>query len=322
VLLAEPWAAATALGYAFDAAREAQAAARASGGLTLSTEVSRRFGEGPRRLLHALSPRAEWRAGTRGLGPVLPGGLAYDEQDLAPAAAAAARADPRRTLSAAPPGGWQQVRLAVRSRLVGTGGAPSLDLDLGQDVDLLGGRRAESFAALGFRAGPVALDAAARAYILGARRPAGVEPPAAASGLDRFSELAAALTVGGPAGDLHASFLAVGPGGSQRLAAGPEPLLDPRPLPADAVAQGTAGFRVRWSAATLAYDVQFTARTLSSPVVGGGKLGPHVFQQTARAAWDSPCRCFRVAVNAALPEGQSLPSFHLSFDFSGAGFRG
>jgi LPS-assembly protein len=317
LLLVEPWGAARVAGYAFDAARGPQGAARASGGLALSTELSRAFGEGPKRLFHAVVPRLEWRAGTRGLGAVLPSGYAYDEQDLAPAPPLSFRAYPQRTLSAAPAGAWQQARLAVRNRLFGVGGSASLDLDVGQDLDLLAGRRAESFAALGFRAGPVTLDAATRAYLLGARRPAGLEAPAAASALDRFSELAATLSVGGARGDVHATLLAVGQGGSQRLAAGPEPLLDPRPLPVDAVAQGSAGFRARWSAATLAYDIQFTTRMLAVPVVGGGKLGPHVFQQTARAAWDSPCRCFRVTVNAALPEGQSIPSFHLSLDFSG-----
>jgi LPS-assembly protein len=320
-LEAEPWAAATGAGYAFEGARGPQADARLAGGLALSTEVARRFGEGEGRLLHAIAPRVEWRAGTAGAGKALPSGYAYDEQDLSPARAPDP-ASPTRALSAAPAGSWQQLRLSLRNRLVAAAGPLSrtaLDLDLGQDLDLESGRRAESFATLAVRTPLLTVDAGARFYALGARRPPGIPGPANPSSLDRFGELRAGVSVGGPRAEIHASFAAIGPGGSQRLAAGDDPFLDPRPLGFEPVAQGSAGFRIRWSAATLSYDADFNARELPAPVVENGRRGPHVWQQTARLAWDSPCRCFRLGLLARLQEGDAWPSAYLTFDLSPRG---
>jgi len=333
-LLAEPWVTATGAGYAFDAARPAQGAARVSGGLALSTELSRTFGAGSSRLLHVVAPRAEWRAGSRSLGPALPSGFAYDDQDAVAAPATAYRAlpgtptpgtaslqAPNRALSAAPVNAWQQLRLSVRSRLVAPAGplpGASLDLELGQDLDLAAGRAAEAFAALSARMGPVTADVGARYHAFGASRPEGSPTPITPSWLDRFPELRASLTVGGPRADVHAAFQAWGPGGSQRLAAGPEPFFDPRPIGLDAAALGTVGFRARWSAAQLGYDLQFTGRTLPTPLVPDGRTGPHVLQQTARLTWDSPCRCFRLGVVAWLREGDRWPGATLTFDV-GAG---
>ncbi|MBI5070308.1 MAG: LPS-assembly protein LptD [Deltaproteobacteria bacterium] len=316
-LAVEPWLAASASAYAFDGsgARRAErvGSARLSGGLALSTELARTFGSGDGRLFHAWEPRAEWRFGSRASGPVLPSGLAFDGADLAPAGSGDPTA-PARSLSAAPPSGYQQLRLELRSRLSGLPGGAAGSLSLGQDLDLGNGRRAESFAGLSLRAGPVTCDVESRFYSLGAGRPPGAPAAPFPSGLDRLGELRAVVTVGGPRAEVHASFLAFGPGGSQRLAAGEDPLFDPRPLGLDPVAQGSAGFRVRWSAATLAYDLDYTARKLAVPLVEGGTLDPHVFQHTARLGWDSPCRCFKLGVSARLREKDKLPTVGLTFD--------
>jgi len=331
VLLAEPWVSASAAGYAFDAARPVQAAARLAGGLALSTELSRTFGAGASRLLHVVEPRAEWRAGYRPVGPALPSGYAYDELDAAPAAGqgfqlrvpsgAPSGADPlkipNRALSAAPAAAWQQLRLSVRSRLVAPGGplpGAGIDLELGQDLDLAAGRAAEAFAALSARAGGVEAEVGARFHTLGAHRPSGSPTPVTPSWLDSFPELRAGIKLGGPRAEVHAAFQAWGPGGSQRLAAGPEPFFDPRPIGLDAAALGTVGFKARWSAAQIGYDLQFTGRTLPTPLVPDGRTGPHVVQQTARLTWDSPCRCFRLGVIAWLREGDRFPGATLTFD--------
>jgi LPS-assembly protein len=329
----EPWLAAAGAGYSFEGPSRSQADARASGGLALSTELARTFGQGEGRIRHALEPRVEWRAGTRGAGRSLPSGWAYDDQDLAaPAGAYAVTQDPppagppnlvpRRALSAAPAGGWQQLRISLRNRLVAPDGKLSraaLDLDLGQDLDLEAGRRAEAFVALALRTPLATLDAGARFWALGAGRPPGAPEAAHPSSLDRLSELRASLSVGGPRLEAHASFLALGPGASQRLAAGADPFFDPRPLPFEPLAQGSAGFRARWSAATLAYDADFNARTLSAPPVANGRRGPHVWQQTAQLGWDSPCRCFRIGVLARLKDGDSRPSAYLTLSLNPAG---
>jgi len=127
--------------------------------------------------------------------------------------------------------------------------------------------------------------------------------------------------VGSPRGELHASFQAYGPGGSQRLAAGTDPFFDPRPIGLDASAIATAGFRASGSAATLAYDLQATARTLATPLVENGRKSAHVFQQTARFTWDSPCRCFKLGLVVALREGRSLPDVGLTFDLPASAAR-
>jgi hypothetical protein len=330
VLLAEPWVAATAAGYAFDASLSPQASARLAGGLALATELSRHLGAGPSRLLHVVEPRMEWRGGTRATGPELPSGYASDDLDVAPAPASGfvppeqQGGKPNRALSAAPPGAWQQLRVSVRNRLVSPAGpvpGASLDLDLGQDVDLLAGKAAEAFVALALRAGPVTADVSARFHTFGAGRPAGSPEPVTASWLDAFPELRGSIRVGGPRRDVHATFQAWGPGGSQRMAAGLDPFFDPRPIGLDAAALGTVGFRVSWSAAVLGYDLQFTARTLPTPLVPDGKTGSHVVQQTARVAWDSPCRCFRVGLTAWLREGDRWPGAALVFDLGGAEAR-
>ncbi len=321
--LAEPWVAADAAGYAFEAARDPQANARLAGGLALSTELSRRFGggqpDGRGSVLHAVVPRVEWRFGSRAAGPALPSGYAFDDADVAPAPPVGDPLQPARTLSAAPPAGYQQLRVALRNRLLlplGVKDRAAVDLDVGQDLDLAAGRRAESWAALALRLPSLTADASARFHVLGAGLPPGSPGAPFPSALDRIAELRAGFTLGGPRAELHGSLVALGPGGSQRLAAGADPLFDPRPLGVDPVAQGSAGFRVRWSAATLAYDLDFNARRLTTPVVAGGRTDPHVFQQTARLTWDSPCRCFRLGVVAALREGRALPDLGLTFDLS------
>jgi len=325
-LAAEPWIAATGAGYLFDAARGALATGRVAAGLALSTQLARRGGEGSGRWLHAVTPRLELRAGSASHGGPLPSGYASDDDDVAPAPVAALAPSafplrlPARSLSAAPVGGWRQLRASVRSRLA-WGSGNGIDLEVGQDVDL--GRRqgAEAFAALEARAGAVRADLSARFDPFGAGAPRGSPAPVGRSWLDRFPELRAEVAVGDRRGEVHAGFLAYGAGGSRRLAAGADPLFDDRPLALEATAFGTAGVRVRWSAATFWYDLQFNARRLADPVVAGGRLAPHVYQQTAGAVWDSPCRCFKLGVVASLREGDATPSWHLTFDVAGAGLR-
>jgi len=325
-LAAEPWVAATGSGALHDAARGAQAAGRLAVGLALSTQLARRGGEGSDRWLHAVTPRLELRAGSASHGRPLPSGYASDDDDVAPAPASALAPSllplrlPARSLSAAPVGSWQQLRASVRSHLA-WGAGNGLDLEVGQDVDLGRRRAAEAFAALEVRAGPVRADASARFDAFRAGAPRGSPAPVESSWLDRFPELRAQLAVGDARGEVHAGFLAYGAGGSRRLASGSDPLFDGRPLALEATAVGTAGFRVRWSAATFWYDLQLTGRKLAAPVIADGRLAPHVFQQTAGAAWDSPCRCFKLGVVASLREGDAWPSWHLTFDVVAAGSR-
>ena len=70
LLLVEPWVTGTAAAYALAAGEGGQAAARATGGVTLSTEVWRTFGQGPARVRHTLEPTLALVAGTGQAGPV------------------------------------------------------------------------------------------------------------------------------------------------------------------------------------------------------------------------------------------------------------
>jgi LPS-assembly protein len=317
LLAADAWVTGTVAGYAFEAGPGPQADARATGGLTLSTAVARSFGAAR----HVVEPAVSLVAGTAQAGPALPS-YAWDELDVAPPAPAAApggAALPRRTLTAVP-GPFQQLRLAVRNRLVAPAGALSaalLDVTLGQDVDLGRSRLAETWAQAAAHLGRVSADAEVRFYGFGARRPEGVLPPAAPSGWDRFTELRGNVGVSdGRGDDLHAGLLAIGPGGSPRLLAGLEPLFDPRPVAIDALAQGNVGARARVSGATIAYDAAFSARTLAAPLCPGKTAAPHVYQHLASLVWDSPCHCWKAGVTASFFECDPNPRFGFVVDLS------
>jgi LPS-assembly protein len=330
-LALEPWIAGTAAAYALAAGQGSQVDGRVAGGLALSTTLSRAFGEGPSLLRHDVQPRLAWVAGADPAGPGLPN-FAYDELDVAAAQPlpAPANAPARRTLSALPGGRFQQAQISLRNRLWRAGPAgwasTSLDVTLGQDVDLAAGRLSETWAQGSLHLGPVSADAGARFYAFGAGPPAGAGPataPLPRSFFDAFTSLHARLAVADPHGDdVHASLLAVGEGGSPRLLAGLEPLFDPRPNAFDALAIGGVGAVGRTSGATLTYDALYYARSLPSPPCAGKSTDPHFFQQSVSALWDSPCHCWRAGLTAVLNECLDRPQLQFLIDLSSLAERG
>jgi LPS-assembly protein len=284
VLSLVPYARGAAAGYALETGDAPLASAWAVAGATLGTEVSRTFG----RLRHAISPRLEWRAGTDVAGDPLPS-LAYDARDRTGAG----------LLASGPPGAWSQLRAGVESRL-GSRAADVLRLALWQDYDVSGGRFAETTAAAALRAGPLGLDAHARFLAVDGREEA-VAAESASRFLGRFTELRAAATLSDRRGDaLHAGFLSVGAGGSGLLLAGRDPLFDLRAAPIDPSTYATAGARAVAGPATFGYDALMpgSATPVAACSPGGAPRSVsalHVRQHTASFAWDSPCRCFRLA---------------------------
>jgi LPS-assembly protein len=297
----EPWVGATAAAHAFDAARDPLGQARTAGGVGLFTRVSRTFGEGAGRLRHDVEPRVEWRGGSSTWGRQLPA-PAWDELDSAPGGASTAK-----TLTATPAGGFQQVQVALRNRLTRSTGLPAaLDLTVGQDLDLERGRLAEAFLDTALQLGPVRASGEARFHPDGDPVP-GVraDPP---SRLDTFSLLRGVLAISDPRGnEVHASVIAMGPTGSEWLSGGLDPLFAPRPRPVAPVAYGSAGAVVRLGAATAAYEANFNVRELAAPLCPGKATAPHVYQHAATLGWDSPCRCFKVALRATLSECDPNP---------------
>jgi LPS-assembly protein len=325
-LAVEPWARVSALAYAFQAAAEPQLDGRIVGGVTLSTQVSRTFGDGTSRVRHVVEPRLEWAWGGFEQGPALPA-YAYDELD-APRAFPTAAIDPAtglplRPLSAMPPGGFQQLRLAVRNRLVAPAGTLSrgmIDLELGQDFDLMAGRRSETWARTGFGFGPLSGGLLARFYAFGANPPPGTQPTVYPSGLDSFTELRADVRLGDARGDdVHGSLFAVGAGASPQTKAGIDALFDPRPIAFDALAQGQLGAHARISGMQASYDALFNARSLYGPRCDGtvGEIAPHVQQHVVALVWNSPCNCWKLGLTLAFRECQGgRPDFQFVFDLS------
>jgi LPS-assembly protein len=321
----EPWLTGTAASYAFEAGPGAQLAARGTGGLALSTQIGRSFGDGAGRLRHEIEPRLEWRGGTGEVGAALPN-YAYDELDVAlPARVldASGKVTLQRTLTATP-GRFSQLRLTVRNRLIAPAGPLStgrLDLTLGQDLDAAAGRASETWAQASVRLPYVVADARAGVRAFGASASAETPRNAPASVLDAYTELAAGLTLLDGRGDnLHASFLALGAGASPRAVAGLEPLFDSRPVAADAVASGSVGAGAHFSGATVAYDALFYGRKLPAPPVCGNgttkSAEPHIYQHQASLIWDSPCHCWRAGFTAVLNECDAFPAFHFVVDLS------
>ncbi len=320
-LAVEPWVRGRTVGYSFAGGASPDALdAWASGGVTVSTRLSCVFGEGTGRVRHDVEPRVEWRGGSGLFGPTLPA-YAYDDLDRSGAAAtpclspapavASGPCLPPRSLSAAPPGAWSQLRLAVRNRLTVPAGPLSraaFDLDLGQDLDLSRGALAETWARGGVQAGPLTAGLSARFLAFGAAPPPGSWSPARGSWLDTFSELRADLALDWARGDrVHASLLALGAGASGPLRAGDDPLFDDRPLPFAAQAQGAAGARVRVAGGLdLSYETLFNVRPVTAPGCSPGRApvewAPHVQQHVAVLGWDSPCRCWRAAVRVRVSD--------------------
>lgn len=302
-LTLSPYLRGAALGYAFDTGRAPAVEAWGLAGLALSSELSRRYGEA----VHRISPRLELRAGSRtlGRGSGLPL-LAYDLWDrAADGTLRFADGSPAGSLSAAPGGAFQQLRVAIENRL-DAGEAGHLRLELGQDLDVRAGRLAETFFTGGAARAGLSADVSGRFLLFQGRAEPG-PPPRYPSWLDRFTELRASLSASDRRGDgIHAGLLVVGQGASGALMAGPDALFDLRPAALDAAAQGQAGARLALGPATLAYDALFTVRpTEAGRCSGTGtrRLDAWQIQQhTGSLAWSSPCRCFWARVQVRVTD--------------------
>ena len=303
----EPWAAATGAGYAFEGGLDPRGDVRAAGGIVLGTRLTRRYA----RLRHDVEPRLEWRAGAGRDGLALPV-PSYDELDGRGSEVGG------RSLAATPAGGFQQATLSVRNRL--SGGAARLDLTLGQDLDLDRGRLAEAHGALSLGLGPLRATGEA-----GLHPDGGPSGAPSGSGIDAFSFLRATAAVTDRRGELRASIASMGPSGSERVAAGLEPIFDPRPAAVRPVAFGSVGATLRWSGASVSYDAAFNARDLvndagqPAPLCAGKTAAPHVYQHSASLGWTSPCKCFTVAVVAVQNECFATPVYGFSFGIQQAG---
>jgi LPS-assembly protein len=303
----EPYVRGAALGYLYDAERDPEVRAWGVAGAILSTELSRRFGT----LRHVIVPRLEWRLGSAASGPE-PAVPAYDAWDRLRTETAlqlplgpgpgdpTVVLPPRRVLRAAPGGTFQQATLALETRLSSPAG-DLLRLSVGQDLDVAGGRPAESWFAAWARVRPLELDVRGRLDLLEPREEPPGLPAAIPSWLDAFTSLRASASLADRRGDrIGLGLIALGSGASGDLVAGMDALFDPLAAPVEAIAQGTLAASVVLGPATLGWEAQFPGRPLqvdACPGEGGGerRIGAiHVQQHVFRLAWDSPCRCLRV----------------------------
>ncbi len=317
----EPWVAGNGAGYLFGSdAQPALASGWVAGGAVLRTSISRTFGSGADALRHDIEPRVEWRASTAIGGTPLPA-YAYDERDAAPVLPGApCRGPPSgvsggclplRTLSANIPGGFDQMRISLRNRLVGPAkDAPSstlLDLDLGIDLDLAGGKVGESFVRAAAGWGPLQGLLLTRFLAFGAVPPEGSWGSLDPGFLDRFTEIRFDLAAADKRGDrLSLGFLALSSTASATLKAGLDPLFDPRPVPFQSFGQGTAGLKVHVAGGLdVQWDTLFSVRTVYATPCGGGtsvQTGPAMQQNTFAAIWDSPCKCWKALVKVQVSQ--------------------
>ena len=344
----EPWVAGTGSGYLFDSgARPALLDGWAGGGAVLSTRLERVYGQGDGALRHVVEPRFEWRAGTGVAGPALPA-YAYDEVDAAPVVAGAPCVAPGalslsvlrggclplRSLSSTLPGGYSQVRVDLRNRLVGPSGKQSatrLELDLGQDFDLSGSRLGETWVRGGVGWGPVSGSLLARFLAFGATAPPGSWAALQRNWLDHFTQLQLNLDAADARSDhVGIQFLALGSSASAGLKAGLDPMFDSRPIPFQPMAQVNGSIKVRvlggldvqWDAILSLRSITTFGAGVSSP-----DAAPYVnlpgFQQNAfTASWTSPCDCWRALVKVTVSPGfynvsagldlSQLSGFHLA----------
>ena len=317
----EPWVAANGAGYVFGGgAQPALASGWVSGGAILSTSLSRTFGEGADSLRHVIEPRVEWRGSTGIAGTPLPA-YAYDERDAAPVLAGApciapppgvsGSCLPLRTLSSTIPGGFNQMRLSLRNRLVAPGSDATsvtrLDVDLGQDLDLSAGRLGESFVRGAAAWGPVEGMLLARFLAFGETPQAGTWGSLDPGFLDHFTEVRLDLAAHDGRGDkLTFGFLALSSAASATLKAGLDPLFDPRPVPFQTFGQGTAALKVHVvGGLDVQWDTLFSVRTVYATPCGGGApqpIGPAMQQNTVSASWNSPCNCWRALVQVRVSQ--------------------
>lgn len=312
------------LGYLFDTPRDPLAVGWGVAGATLSTELTRDFGA----LRHRVTPAVELRAGSAAWGRS--GALdlpAYDLWDRVPGlgpttdALGAVVASPYRA-TAAPPGAFRQLRVSIDNHL-GRGDQDRYRLLVGQDLDLARGRLAETFLAASGRAGPFSADVATRMLAFEGRPEAAPKALHPVAFLDKLTEFRAGVSLADDRGDMvRATLFSIAPGGSGSLQAGVDALFDLKPIPSDAISQGTLGGRVAWSGATLAYDALFPGRMVSDNGCNGRRLeGWQIQQHSATLTWDSPCRCFRAVVNLQLNACNQLSRFGATIDLSQLGER-
>lgn len=312
------------LGYLFDSSRDALAVGWGIAGATVSTELTRDFGP----LRHRITPAVELRAGSAAWGRA--GALdvpAYDLWDRVPGlgpttdALGAVVASPYRA-TAAPQGAFRQLRLSLDNHLA-RGDQDRYRLLVGQDLDLVRGRLAETFLAASGRAGPFSADVATRMLAFEGRPEAAPRALHPVALLDKLTEFRAGVSLADARGDMvRASIFSIAPGGSGSLQAGADALFDLKPIPSDAISQGTLGGRVAWRGATLAYDALFPGRMVSDNGCSGRRLeGWQIQQHSATLTWDSPCRCFRAVVNLRLNACNQLTSFGATIDLSQLGER-
>jgi len=317
----EPWVAASGAGYLFGGeAQPALASGWVSGGAILSTALSRKFGAGADALRHVIEPRVEWRVSTGIAGTPLPA-YAYDERDAAPVLPGAPCISPLpgvpgaclplRTLSSTIPGGFNQMRLSLRNRLVAPGkdatSITRLDVDLGQDLDLSAGRLGETSVRGAAEWGPVKGLLVARFLTFGATPAAGTWGSLDPGFLDHFTELRLDLAAHDDRGDqLTLGFLALSSNASATLKAGLDPLFDPRPVPFQTFGQGTAALRVHVAGGLdVQWDTLFSVRTVYATPCGGGAavpVGPSMQQNAVTASWSSPCNCWRALVQVRVSQ--------------------
>jgi LPS-assembly protein len=321
VALLEPWVAGNGAAYVFGGdAQPAQGSGWIAGGAVLSTAISRTFGTGEDALRHVIEPRVEWRGGTGIAGPALPA-YAYDERDAAPVLAGAPCVNPPsgvsggclplRSLSAIIPGGFSQMRLSLRNRLAapaaGGTSATRLDVDLGQDLDLSGGKLGETWVRGAAEWGPVKGLLLARFLAFGATPAEGTWGSLDPSWLDHFTELRFDLAANDSRGDrLSLGFLALSSSPSATLRAGLDPLFDSRPVPFQPFGQGTTSLKVHVvSGLDVQWDSLFSVRTVMAVPCGGGApvaVGPSMQQNTFTASWSSPCNCWRGLVRVQVSQ--------------------
>ena len=317
----EPWVAANGAGYLFGSgAQSALASGWVSGGAILSTSLSRTFGAGADSLRHVIEPRLEWRASTGIAGTSLPA-YAYDERDAAPILPGApcitpppgvpGACLPLRTLSSTIPGGFNQMRLSLRNRLVAPGkdatSITRLDIDLVQDLDLSLGRLGETSLRGAAEWGPVKGMLLARFLAFGATPAAGTWGSLDPGFLDRFTEVRLDLAAHDDRGDrITLGFLALSSTASATMKAGLDPLFDPRPVPFQTFGQGTAALKVHVAGGLdVQWDTLFSVRTLYATPCGGGAaapVGPSMQQNTVTASWNSPCNCWRGLVQVRVSQ--------------------
>ncbi|HVP66907.1 MAG TPA: hypothetical protein VMT17_06560 [Anaeromyxobacteraceae bacterium] len=330
----EPWVAGTAAGYLFDSgAQPALLDAWATGGAVISTRLERVYGSGEAALRHVIEPRVEWRGGSAVAGPGLPA-YSYDEFDAAPVLPGAPTVSPAslgiagsvnggplpiRTLASTIPGGYSQLRLALRNRVAGPGtGTPSatrLDIDLGQDFDLAAGRVGETWFFGGVGWGPVTGSVLARFYAFGATPPPGSWAPTNPSWLDHFTDARLDLAAVDARGDkIGVGFLALGSSASAIAKAGLDPMFDPRPIPFQAFAQATGTIKVHLLGGLDAqWDTLISVRSLvtfpagvsnpyANPSTPPAASPPGFLQNTVSVSWTSPCECWRALVRVQVAQ--------------------